>query len=154
MYYIHMYLGWIIPADRILYSTFSYFLQQFIHSCTLHLSVLKSAIKGKKLSQWQLACKLQAIKRGTFECLGKLLLQDSRARGDYSLLFGEWQKATSRTRVLVAIRTSCDWHWDCDLVSGKFPGLSYARTTNTPDTRDMQICHPVNQTDNIYKGVK
>lgn len=92
MYYIHMYLGWIIPADRILYSTFSYFLQQFIHSCTLHLSVLKSAIKGKKLSQWQLACKLQAIKRGTFECLGKLLLQDSRARGDYSLLFGEWQK--------------------------------------------------------------
>jgi len=25
---------------------------------------------------------------------------------------------SSRTRVLVAIRTSCDWHWDCDLVSG------------------------------------
>jgi len=37
---------------------------------------------------------------------------------------------------------------------GQFPGLSYAGTTNTPDTRDMQICHPVNQTENTYKGVK
>jgi len=141
--------------DRTLHLAFLNSLYQFIHIRTLHLSVLKSAIKEKKLSQCQLACKLQAIKRGTFQCLGKLLLQGSRAQGDYSLLFREWQLQRAAGRESL-------WQFAHHAIGIEIATWYRAipRTVicgdnkHTPDSRDMQICHPVNQTENTYKGVK
>lgn len=80
----------------------------------------------------------------------KLLPHDSKAGGDYSLLFRQWQDESrcGNSHIMrLALRL-------CPGI-GQFPGLSYAKTANTPeDPRDMQICHPVNQTENTYKGVK